>query len=48
MTRFAGTGAACLLLVVYAARHLHEPGARYQLVAGALYLVGGASTWVTG
>ena len=35
-----GTGAACLVLMIYAAGHLQEPGSRYQLLAGAIYLLG--------
>ncbi len=35
-----GTGVACLVLAIYAALHLQDPGAKYQLIAGALYIVG--------
>ncbi len=35
-----GTGAACLVLMTYAATHLQDPGSRYHLVAGALYILG--------
>ena len=35
-----GTGVACLVLVIYAALHLQHPGSKYQLIAGALYIVG--------
>ena len=35
-----GTGAACLVLTIYAALHLEEPGSTYQIVAGALYIAG--------
>jgi len=35
-----GTGAACLVLMIYTALHLQEPGSEYQLIAGALYIVG--------
>jgi len=35
-----GTGAACLVLMVYAALHLHNSGSIYQLIADALYIVG--------
>ncbi len=35
-----GTGAACLALTIYAALHLQDTGSRYQLIAGAVYLVG--------
>ena len=35
-----GTGVACLVLMVYAALHFQDPGAKYQMIAGALYLVG--------
>ncbi len=35
-----GTGTACLVLMIYAAMHLQHPGSRYQLIAGALYIVG--------
>ena len=35
-----GTGAACLVLMTYAALHLQEPSSKYQLVACALYIVG--------
>ena len=35
-----GTGAACLALMVYAARHLDDAASLYQLIAGAIYLVG--------
>ena len=35
-----GTGAACLVLMIYAALHLQESGSRYQLVAAALYIGG--------
>ncbi len=35
-----GTGGVCLVLTIYAALLLQEPGSRYQLVAGALYVVG--------
>lgn len=35
-----GTGVACLVLMVYAALHYQAPGAKYQLIACALYLVG--------
>ena len=35
-----GTGAACLVLMIYAALHLQDPGSKYQLIAGALYIVG--------
>lgn len=35
-----GTGVACLILMLYAVLHLREPGAKYQLIAGVLYLVG--------
>lgn len=40
MLQLFGTGAACLVLTIYAALHLQEPGSSYQLVAGALYVVG--------
>ncbi len=35
-----GTGAACLVLMIYAAFHLQDSGARYQLIAGVLYITG--------
>ncbi len=35
-----GTGAACLVLMIYAALHLQDPGSKYQLIAGVLYIVG--------
>ena len=35
-----GTGAACLVLGVYAALHLDDPVSKYQLVACGLYIVG--------
>ena len=35
-----GTGAACLVLMIYAALHFQDPGSKYQLIAGALYIVG--------
>ena len=35
-----GTGAACLALMIYAAMHFQEPASKYQLIAGALYVVG--------
>ena len=35
-----GTGAACLVLLIYSALHLQDPGARYRLIACALYIVG--------
>jgi uncharacterized membrane protein len=35
-----GTGAACLVLMMYAGLNLQAPGSKYQLVAGALYVVG--------
>ena len=35
-----GTGAACLVLMIYAAVHLQDSGSKYQLIAGALYIVG--------
>lgn len=35
-----GTGLACLVLMIYAALHLQHPGSRYQLIAGAIYIVG--------
>lgn len=35
-----GTGAACVVLMIDAAVEFHVPAAKYQLVAGALYIVG--------
>ena len=35
-----GTGAACLVLGVYAALHLDDPVSKYQLIACVLYIVG--------
>ena len=35
-----GTAAACIALMVHAGLHLESPASRYQLAAGALYLVG--------
>jgi len=35
-----GTGGACVVLMIYAAFNLQAPGSKYQLVAGALYVVG--------
>ena len=35
-----GTGAACFLMMIYAAVHLRDPGSIYQLVAGGLYILG--------
>jgi len=35
-----GTGLACLVLMIYAGLHLEDSGSRYQLIAGALYIVG--------
>ena len=35
-----GTGAACLVLMIYAALHLQDSASRYQLIACALYIVG--------
>ncbi len=35
-----GTGAACLVLMIYAALHLEDSGSRYQIVGGALYILG--------
>ena len=35
-----GTGVACLVLMVYGALHFQDPGAKYQMIAGAIYLVG--------
>lgn len=35
-----GTGAACLALMIHAALHLEAPGSTYQLIAGAIYIVG--------
>jgi uncharacterized membrane protein len=35
-----GTGAACLGLMIYAALHLQDSASKYQLIAGALYIVG--------
>ena len=35
-----GTGAACLVLMIYAGLHHQDPGAKYQLIAGAFYIVG--------
>ena len=40
-----GTGAACLVLMIYAALHLQDSGSRYQLIAGALYIV--SVVWLT-
>lgn len=35
-----GTGAGCLVLMIYGALHLPAPGSAYQIMAGALYNVG--------
>ena len=35
-----GTGAACLVLMIYAVLHLQDPGSGYRLIACALYIVG--------
>ena len=35
-----GTGAACLVLLIYSALHLQDAGSRYRLIACALYIVG--------
>ena len=35
-----GTGAACLVLMIYAALHLDDSASAYQLVGCALYIVG--------
>jgi uncharacterized membrane protein len=35
-----GTGVACLVLVIYAALHLQDPGSKFRLIACALYIVG--------
>jgi uncharacterized membrane protein len=35
-----GTGVACLVLMVCAALNHQAPGSKYQLIAGALYIVG--------
>lgn len=35
-----GTGAVCLALMIYAALHLQDPGAKIQFIAGALYIGG--------
>jgi uncharacterized membrane protein len=35
-----GTGVACLGLMIYAALHLQQPGSKYQLIAGTLYIAG--------
>ncbi len=35
-----GTGVACLVLLIYSALHLQDPGSRYRLIACALYIVG--------
>ena len=35
-----GTGAACLVLMSFAALHLRDASSKYQLIAGALYVVG--------
>jgi uncharacterized membrane protein len=37
---FLGTGAACLVALVWSLLRWQEPGAAYLLVGGALYLVG--------
>lgn len=37
---FFGTGAACLVALVWSLFRWQEPGAAYQFVGGALYLVG--------
>ena len=35
-----GTGVACLVLMVHAGLNFQNPAAKYQLIAGALYIVG--------
>ncbi len=35
-----GTGAACLVLLIYSALHVQDPGSSYRLIACVLYLVG--------
>lgn len=35
-----GTGAACLVLMSLAAVHVRDPASKYQIVAGAIYIVG--------
>ena len=40
MALLFGTGAACVVLMVYAALHLDASGASYQLIACTLYLGG--------
>ncbi len=40
MLLLLGTGAACLVLMIYTALHLQDSGAKYRLIAGALYIVG--------
>ncbi len=35
-----GTGAACLVLLIYSVLHLREPGSGYRLTAYPLYIVG--------
>lgn len=37
---FFGTGAACVLTALFSLWQLHEPGAVYLFIGGALYLVG--------
>ncbi len=35
-----GTGAACLVLLIYSSLRLQDPGSGYRLIACALYIVG--------
>ena len=40
MLQLFGTGAAFLVLMIYAAMHLDDSVSTYQLIAGGLYIVG--------
>ena len=35
-----GTGLACLVLMIHAGVNLQDPGSKYRLIAGALYIAG--------
>ncbi|RCJ28900.1 hypothetical protein A6770_00415 [Nostoc minutum NIES-26] len=40
MTAFLGTGAVCILVLVFSLLKWHQPGVAYLLVGSLLYLVG--------
>ncbi|MGA7932827.1 MAG: anthrone oxygenase family protein [Kovacikia sp.] len=40
MTAFLGTGAACMLLMVFSLFKWHQPGAAYCLIGSLLYVIG--------